>query len=82
MCHLDGGLDELTDELSSGKMLYAGLKVIDPNTSLPKYVLINWVCIFLHLVNFSENNHEDRTTFLIPPLFLVVVIHDNDIKYY
>jgi hypothetical protein len=28
-------------------MLYAGLRVIDPNTNLPKYVLINWVCILL-----------------------------------
>ena len=42
-CHSDGGIEEMTDELSSGKMLYAYLKVIDPNTSLPKSVLINWV---------------------------------------
>lgn len=42
-CFVDGGLEELVDELNSGKILYAGLKVIDPNTSLPKYVLINWV---------------------------------------
>ncbi|XP_028391539.1 drebrin-like protein A [Dendronephthya gigantea] len=39
----DGGFEELSDEWNSGKMLYAGLKVIDPNTNLPKYVLINWV---------------------------------------
>ena len=38
-------------------MLYAGLKVIDPNTSLPKYVLINWVCILGHFVILSKNNH-------------------------
>lgn len=42
---VDGGLDELVDELNSGKILYAGLKVVDPNTNLPKYVLINWVGI-------------------------------------
>ncbi|XP_046850364.1 drebrin-like protein A [Xenia sp. Carnegie-2017] len=38
----DGGLEELADEFNSGKILYAGLKVLDPNTNLPKYVLINW----------------------------------------
>ncbi|CAB3980858.1 drebrin B, partial [Paramuricea clavata] len=38
----DEGLEELSDEWNSGKMLYAGLKVIDPNTNLPKYVFISW----------------------------------------
>ncbi|KAK2166215.1 hypothetical protein NP493_1329g00028 [Ridgeia piscesae] len=38
----DGGLEELVDELNSGKIMYAYCRVIDPNTSLPKFVLINW----------------------------------------
>ncbi|XP_054720665.1 drebrin-like protein [Uloborus diversus] len=38
----DGGLEELADELNSGKIMYAYCKVTDPNTSLPKFVLINW----------------------------------------
>ncbi|XP_015772115.1 PREDICTED: drebrin-like protein B [Acropora digitifera] len=38
----DGDLDELVDELNEGKMLYAGIKVMDPNTNLPKIVFINW----------------------------------------
>ena len=42
---LDGGLDELVDEMSGGKCLYAFLRVTDPNTQLPKNVLINWVCL-------------------------------------
>ena len=42
---LDGDLDELVDELNEGKMLYAGIKVMDPNTNLPKIVFINWVII-------------------------------------
>ncbi|XP_070540764.1 drebrin-like protein B [Ptychodera flava] len=36
-------LDELVDELSGSKIQYAYCKVIDPNTNLPKFVLINWV---------------------------------------
>ncbi|XP_046872440.1 drebrin-like protein B isoform X4 [Hypomesus transpacificus] len=38
----DGGLDELVEELSSGKIMYAFTRVEDPNSGLPKYVLINW----------------------------------------
>ncbi|KAM8973131.1 drebrin-like protein isoform 2-T2 [Pelodytes ibericus] len=38
----DGGLEELVDELSSGKVMYAFCRVKDPNSGLPKYVLINW----------------------------------------
>ena len=41
--HTDGGLDEMMDEMSGGKVLYAFLQVTDPNTQLPKNVLINWV---------------------------------------
>ena len=33
----------MVNEMSNGKMLYAYLKVMDPNTSLPKSVLVNWV---------------------------------------
>ena len=38
----DGGLDELTEDFNPGKIQYAFLKVEDPKTSLPKFVLINW----------------------------------------
>ncbi|XP_056427184.1 drebrin-like protein isoform X3 [Hyla sarda] len=38
----DGGLEELVEELSSGKVMYAFCRVQDPNSGLPKYVLINW----------------------------------------
>ena len=31
------------DELSSGKIMYAYIKVTDPNTDLPKFVFVNWV---------------------------------------
>ncbi|CAH1258152.1 DBNL [Branchiostoma lanceolatum] len=38
----DGGLEELVDDFSSGKVMYAFCRVNDPNTNLPKNVLINW----------------------------------------
>ncbi|KAM8743391.1 drebrin-like a isoform 2-T2 [Acanthopagrus schlegelii] len=38
----DGGLEEMVEELSSGKVMYAFCRVQDPNSGLPKYVLINW----------------------------------------
>lgn len=36
------GIEELTEDLSSGKIMYAFVKINDPKTSLPKFVLINW----------------------------------------
>ncbi|XP_029371104.1 drebrin-like protein A isoform X1 [Echeneis naucrates] len=38
----DGGLEEMVDELSSGKVMYAFCRVPDPNSGLSKYVIINW----------------------------------------
>ncbi|XP_066495360.1 drebrin-like protein isoform X1 [Tiliqua scincoides] len=38
----DGGLEEMVEELSSGKVMYAFCRVKDPNSGLPKYVLVNW----------------------------------------
>ncbi|XP_048685249.1 drebrin-like protein isoform X3 [Caretta caretta] len=38
----DGGLEELMEELNSGKVMYAFCRVKDPNSGLPKYVIINW----------------------------------------
>lgn len=37
-----GGIEEMIDDLNSGKIMYAFVKVNDPKTSLPKCVLINW----------------------------------------
>ncbi|XP_056260147.1 drebrin-like a isoform X2 [Seriola aureovittata] len=38
----DGGLEEMVEELSSGKVMYAFCRVPDPNSGLSKFVLINW----------------------------------------
>lgn len=36
------GIEELIEDLNSGKIMYAFVKINDPKTSLPKFVLINW----------------------------------------
>ncbi|EDV20883.1 uncharacterized protein TRIADDRAFT_31115 [Trichoplax adhaerens] len=38
----DGDLQDLIEELNGSKIMYAFCRVIDPNTKLPKFVLINW----------------------------------------
>ncbi|CAO3598056.1 unnamed protein product [Absidia cylindrospora] len=38
----DGGLEELYDEFSNGKVQFALARVIDPNSQLPKLVFIGW----------------------------------------
>ncbi|CAL4060318.1 unnamed protein product, partial [Meganyctiphanes norvegica] len=38
----EDGLLELTEDLNSSKIMYGVLRVIDPSTTRPKFVLINW----------------------------------------
>ncbi|XP_067289860.1 drebrin-like a isoform X2 [Pseudorasbora parva] len=38
----DGGLEEMVEELNSGKIMYAFCKVLDHSSGVPKFVLINW----------------------------------------
>uniref|UniRef100_A0A672P680 Drebrin-like protein B n=1 Tax=Sinocyclocheilus grahami TaxID=75366 RepID=A0A672P680_SINGR len=38
----DGGLEEMVEELNSGRIMYAFCKVLDPSSGVPKFVLINW----------------------------------------
>jgi hypothetical protein len=40
---LEGELIDLIDDFSEGRVQFAFVKVKDPNTTLPKYVLIGWV---------------------------------------
>lgn len=40
----EGELADLMDEFSDGRIQFGFVKVKDPNTSLPKCVLIAWVC--------------------------------------
>ena len=45
---LDGGIEEMMDDLNSGRIMYGYCRVTDPNTNLPKFVLINWVSTLLY----------------------------------
>ena len=38
----NGDLDYLGEEFSDGRIQYAFARVVDPNSKLPKFVLINW----------------------------------------
>ncbi|KAK4048998.1 actin binding protein [Microbotryomycetes sp. JL201] len=38
-----GGLDELEDQFADGKVMWAFVRVKDPGSGLPKFVLINWL---------------------------------------
>lgn len=40
---IEGEIIDLIDEFSDGRIQFAFVKVKDPNTSLPKNVLIAWV---------------------------------------
>lgn len=42
----EGELVDLIDEFSDGRVQFALTKVKDPNTALPKNVLIGWVRVF------------------------------------
>lgn len=38
----DGGFEEMTEDLNSGRIQYVYIRVQDPNSDLPKFVFINW----------------------------------------
>jgi hypothetical protein len=37
------GVDEMVQELSGGKIMYGFCRVVDPNSNLAKFAIINWV---------------------------------------
>jgi drebrin-like protein len=45
MKHSEGELVDLIEDFSEGRVQFAFVKVKDPNTTLPKYVLIGWVSL-------------------------------------
>ncbi|KAM7359131.1 actin binding protein 1 isoform 2-T2 [Cochliomyia hominivorax] len=38
----EGGMEELCEDLNSGKIMYAFVRIEDPKTGLKKFLLINW----------------------------------------
>lgn len=65
VCVSDGGLEELVEELNSGKVMYAFCRVQDPNSGLPKYVLINWVrgAFCFPALNYARQSGHHSLTF-------------------
>ena len=54
-CDTDGGLEELIDELNCGRILYAYCSILDPNTNLYKFVIINWVSCCIRCIDSSHS---------------------------
>lgn len=57
----------MVEELNSGKVMYGFCRVKDPNSGLPKFVLINWVCGTGGLSVLIQVRPR-RTPFPSPPL--------------
>lgn len=70
---LDGDIEEAVEELNGAYVMYAFIRVIDPNTQLPKFVLINWV----HEIS-SHDHHMTvsicRWERVSPPQLRVIVL--------
>lgn len=53
----EGELIDLIEEFSDGRIQFAFVKVKDPNTTLPKCVLIAWVSLLFYsaLVQYTDH---------------------------
>ncbi|KAM4527609.1 drebrin-like protein isoform 2-T2 [Odontesthes bonariensis] len=60
-----GGLEELVEELNSGKVMYAFCRVQDPNSGLPKYVLINWGSVYRKVNAVEEIQQTKKKDFWV-----------------
>ena len=50
----EDGLEELVEDFNPSQIQYAFLKVEDPKTSLPKFVLINWQVTSKGICEFEQ----------------------------
>lgn len=51
---LEGDLIDLIEDFSEGRVQFAFVKVKDPNTTLPKYILIGWVSGYMGAIYLRE----------------------------
>lgn len=58
----------MVEELNSGKVMYGFCRVKDPNSGLPKFVLINWVC-GTEGCQFSSRCGPEELPFLLASAF-------------
>ena len=80
---LEGELVDLIDDFSDGRIQFAFLKVRDPNTTLPKNVLIAWCgegvpertkgYFTSHLAAVSKTLHVSGGHFTRLPMVLVLI---------
>ena len=55
----EDGIDELIEDLNPSKIMYGFLRVEDPKTSLPKYVILNWqVCIVYQAFTILQSQNK------------------------
>lgn len=47
----DGGLEELYDEFSESKILYAFCEAKDTHAQVSRFILINWVRLVLNMLS-------------------------------
>lgn len=47
----DGGLEELYDEFSESKILYAFCEAKDKHAQVSRFILINWVRLVLNMLS-------------------------------
>lgn len=73
----EGGLEEMVEELNSGKVMYAFCRVKDPNSGLPKFVLINWVCGTRGALSSHPGVTPKSSLSCFPPLPSVVGVEED-----
>ena len=57
---LEGELEDLFEEFSDGRIQFAFVRVKDPNTSLPKFVLVAWVCHESYVLDFCRQTKDTQ----------------------
>lgn len=64
----EGELVDLIEEFSDGRIQFAFVKVKDPNTTLPKSVLIAWVCSYSpkQVVPATDADHANSAVLASP----------------
>ncbi|XP_033757356.1 drebrin-like protein B isoform X2 [Pecten maximus] len=75
----DEGIGEMVDDLNSSKIMYAYCKVMDPNTNLPKYVLINWQGEAApESMKFKCANHVRDVSGFLKPVHVTIQARSED----
>lgn len=58
----EGGVEELCEDLNSGKIMYAFVRIEDPKTGLKKFLLINWqvICMYTYTrIKYAKERYSN-----------------------